>query len=1164
MKKRVLILMLALVLCLTLAFAACQQHKCQSVCPECGKCTNKDCTDPACADKCAGHTPQPHVCQHVCPECGKCTNKDCTDPVCAEKCAGHQTAVLVEKILVNTDDETHEGTVESPLDVPVAQSNSVEVTFTVLPQDATNKTINWTVGKITDGAFAAASDTGVTATATGSKLTISASATAVGNIAIEGKAADDSAASVYLNVVVESFVAVSNITSGALVTSEEEGVDYQLTTAMGVNWNMDAGMAPRGEELLAGSIFGGLQKPVNLTYFAGAYNLKLDVAPADATDKSLVISYSVPNVVEVNEAGDIEIKGAGSTVVTIASYTNPDVKIAVKVTVLESLYRGITQEAYNAATTSERSSWDLDPNDSQKGGAEHMACYGEWNLVMVHSNLNKGEVGIDNNQKIFYMGSADKPYGVSLENNVGATSGGSLLDSASLMWAKLTIPQNALTFNVKLNNNDKTHGQYRVVFVSEDGKATVLTNNWEAFATPNMPSFTKKLEIPAALKGQTGAMVIEHRVTEFDNNAELHVYKMSFEGQIDVTGVVFDKTEETYQVGEREFTVHAVVKPDNATNDKVVYSMKDGSADGVTVDAASGKVTVSATAVAGEYVIVATAEADSTKTAEFTLTLVDDVVEILTWENKGEILDESRDPWTVNGDWDSGVGEGVDLRHTGSYLSNEFVIKQNSSKLTFGVRVFVRGGETYPEIQLQVVQEGQDPVVIKARGQSSDTVTVISDDYLYFSYNLTQFIGQKVEIRIVVVNDATHCAIGSIKMEEQPENEPDVIEVKSISLNKDAETLTVGSENLTLQLIATIKPANATDTTVHFQMIETATGVSVDENGLITVTPQAQAGVYTIKVFAGNIEKMFTLTLTAEEVEVNAWNNKAELLDGVSGVKWEIVNGYNSGAGEGIDLSTRLDSGAGKDYSAAKLANRKIKASSFIMEMSIRTFPNEKTQEIVVTVELADGTRIVIPTIDGTKAIPDNNPANDGKVDTYRYDLSKYIGQTVHIELGVTGECYHAVITAVKFLGNEKDITTWANKTALLDEVGDAWGVNGNWNQGPGEGIDLNGAGSYMHNTFVIGSYNAKLTVGARIFVGQEGDKGFPEMKVVVVVDGEEHVIRATDAEADTVVVNSDNVTAFNYDLSQFAGKQVEIRIVCEKEVYHCVVANVSMQSAQA
>jgi|GEM_PF-1160653 len=63
-------------------------HTCQSACPTCGKCTDASCTESACLDKCAGHTPA-HVCTSVCSICGNCTNASCTEPACATKCQGH-------------------------------------------------------------------------------------------------------------------------------------------------------------------------------------------------------------------------------------------------------------------------------------------------------------------------------------------------------------------------------------------------------------------------------------------------------------------------------------------------------------------------------------------------------------------------------------------------------------------------------------------------------------------------------------------------------------------------------------------------------------------------------------------------------------------------------------------------------------------------------------------------------------------------------------------------------------------------------------------------------------------------------------------------------------------------------------------------------------------
>ena len=69
-------------------------HECNHVCPTCKKCTDTNCKDDACKDKCQGHTPVAHECKHVCETCGKCTDKECKDPACASKCQGHEPPVV--------------------------------------------------------------------------------------------------------------------------------------------------------------------------------------------------------------------------------------------------------------------------------------------------------------------------------------------------------------------------------------------------------------------------------------------------------------------------------------------------------------------------------------------------------------------------------------------------------------------------------------------------------------------------------------------------------------------------------------------------------------------------------------------------------------------------------------------------------------------------------------------------------------------------------------------------------------------------------------------------------------------------------------------------------------------------------------------------------------
>lgn len=95
--KLIIALMLALVLSLScLSLIGCgKKHDCESKCEVCGKCTDLECSEKACKDKCSGHsdTPTPgptHQCEHKCETCGKCTDESCTDDACAAKCEGHE------------------------------------------------------------------------------------------------------------------------------------------------------------------------------------------------------------------------------------------------------------------------------------------------------------------------------------------------------------------------------------------------------------------------------------------------------------------------------------------------------------------------------------------------------------------------------------------------------------------------------------------------------------------------------------------------------------------------------------------------------------------------------------------------------------------------------------------------------------------------------------------------------------------------------------------------------------------------------------------------------------------------------------------------------------------------------------------------------------------
>ena len=128
-------------------------HECESVCPDCGKCLDAECTETACTEKCQGHTvtPAPHECESVCPDCGKCLDAECTEDACAEKCPGHITIYTTAEEIMNaayaleegeTLSDGHKytlkGLVQSVDDAYNSQFSNVTVTILV---EGTNKTL---------------------------------------------------------------------------------------------------------------------------------------------------------------------------------------------------------------------------------------------------------------------------------------------------------------------------------------------------------------------------------------------------------------------------------------------------------------------------------------------------------------------------------------------------------------------------------------------------------------------------------------------------------------------------------------------------------------------------------------------------------------------------------------------------------------------------------------------------------------------------------------------------------------------------------------------------------------------------------------------------------------------------------------------------------------
>ncbi len=1090
--------------------------------------------------------------------------------------------VLVEDIIVSTDDDEGEGTIENPFKVNLAQGNSIDLSYAVQPKDATDKSFTWSV--VDEGK-------GITFSDNGTKLTITAAADATSAL-VEGKANDGSGVKVYLSVIIEVYNAVTGITSSTLLGSEAEEYDYVLVTALGTKWDMSGDILARGQQLLDGQIFGGSQKPRNITYWPSLQNFGILVAPENATNSAIIVSYSTDGIIRVDVDGSWTALAAGETVVTIASYTEPDVTMKIKVVVKDALYRGILMEDYENATASSLTSWDLDADHNTDA---QFARYDDWHLVMIHSNESRGSTGIDNNQKIFYMGQADRPYGICLENNVGANSGGSLTDAASLMWAKLTIPEGAMTFNIKIGNNDKVHGQYRVLWVKEDGTTVELTEGWIGFTSGPSES-TQKLDLPAEIKGTTGAMVVEHRVTEYDNNAELQIKVMKFEGYNAVTGVELKKNEGTYKPGQ-SFKIEGAVKPNNATNDKLVYSVADPTS-GITVDG-NGNVTIPEGIAGGVYYINVASAENADISAQYKLIITNDEIAVNKWDGKSEILDGVQGvKWSVVGGIDMGVGEGADLtqNYGDAYSALKLEYRSISTSnyiLTFGARVFVRDGEVYPHFVVKVNGE-----VIRGIGQSEDYFYVESDDTQYCSYDLSDYIGEVVTVEIGITK-GTHGVVQYIEF-TGTEHTSWVDKSELMDENKDPwnhqgdwdpgpgegydikgqgsflyNEFIIGKEHNSQftygarvfhrdgetypEIMLIVQTADGT------QHVMTAIG---QENDYVYVDTDAiQHFTYDLSGFAGQkvtvaialrnaathcvITDISMIRATPLVDKVNKWDGKGEILGGVDGVKWEVVGGIDMGVGEGADLTLNY----GDSYSALKLEGKTITADSFMLKFGARVFVRggEVYPHFVVKVngEL----------VRGIGQTEDYFYVESDDTQYCSYDLSKYIGQKVTIEIGIT-QGTHGVVQYIEFFGTEA--AHWANKSELLDESYDAWAHEGDWDAGPGEGYDIRGEGSYLYNDFLIGAgINDQFTFGGRVF-HRDGET-YPEVYLVVVdAAGVEHRITAEGAENDYVYFDTDDIQHFTYNLSAFSGQNVQIRIVIKNAATHCVITDITMAGATA
>ena len=1115
---------------------------------------------------------------------GTVTNKHGT----FAKKASTPDEVLVSSIDASSDGEdfTGEGSLASPYAFALAQGQSLKATLLISPSNADNKELDVKVGKIENGSFEEVSNTGLSAAIANGKVTFTASEDiAGGDYAVCLITKDGSNKSLYFKASVTAFVDVTDISVAALKPCEEEGFDYEYTTLLGTHWDITKGITLRGQGLLDGTVgYGGLQTPRNLTYYPCVYNLDISVSPADASNAELKFETSNADVFVVKNGGVFEVKGAGEATITISSLSNPDVSVKIKVTVLNAIYPGIDQTEYAAATASGITDWNMDQWDNNPDA--QTAAYDDWHMVMMQCNYSIPECGIDHNQKIFYMGSTDRPYGICLENGFGyyATGGGELADvtspcilteAASLIWAKITIPSGAEELKFKISSNSKTKyiSKFRVVFVAEDGTVTALLNGeGEEFTPINQqadafPSYV----IPEALRGQTGALVVEHYLNEQHDNAEFQIKRIYFSGYTPVSSVALESDSTTLQPG-GSVQILPKINPQDASNKALTFEILENKT-GITVDA-SGKVTVDEACEDGEFVIRVKSVDNPEKYADYTLTVSNNEIYVTKWGSKSEILNGvSGLAWEVVGKIDAGVGEGADLHVDGangwsSLKLADRLVKQGYQYMTINARVFVRGGETNPRIVIKVTY-GEEETIIKAIGTDLDYVELDTlnkryDSYNYFTYDLSAFIGKKVTIEVGIIV-GTHCAVNGIEF-----GDGTVIPTTSVTINAGGDATvsiyesTVAEKDKVYTLHDYVNKG-ATNGFVTLALA-TETEYAILEGHTLTIKAGAPAGEYKVvatSVANPEVKGEFVVIVEADPVEIpdpTVWANKAAILE-----DWTVNGKWESGVGEGVDLHVDGTDG----WSSIVLDNREIKSCSYVLNMGARVFVRggETNPRFVVKVTTDKG-NVYIIRANGASEDYVELDTTDSKYDSpnhYYYDLSQFIGMTVKVEIGVT-QGTHSVITDLRFDGNENIV--WGvkgqqGKKAMIigDDAKDPWVIVGNQDAGVGEGADIKGTGSYLKNTISVGNYyNNILTFQGRVF-HRDGET-YPEISLIVIDGNEEIVVRAQGASEDYVAFDQDNLATFSYDLSAFAGKTVEVRIQLHNNATHCVIAYIGLEGS--
>ena len=1108
--------------------------------------------------------------------------------------------VLVRSIYFPIDEG--DGTLTEPYQIKVAQSRSESVSFNVSPSNATNKEFDWTLGKIEDGEFVAVSidDSAISLTPSATKLTFTGiieGETAV----IKGVAKDASGVSVYLQVTVESFTPVTSITSSALKEGDE--TDYVLVTSKNTKWDMTETELARKQGLIDGTSGpGGGQAADDMTYWPSLYNLGLVVGPSDSSDKTILINYSVEGIININVDGSYEALGAGTTIVTISSYSNPEVEMTIEVTVKDTIYPGILKEDFDNLLVSEYSEWDFDHNPDDLATRPLLV---EWQLVQVQTNSVRGEISSDGNQKMFYLGTSDRVYGICLESNVIS---GDITKTTALAWNKVYIDNSATTLDITIGNNDKVHNQYRIVMVLEDGTHFIL-KDWTSLTTPNESKKVFDIAIPEAVKGNNVALVIEQRLTEKKNNGELHIKGIWINQYTEVQEVVLDENSGEFGQGS-SFKINASVVPSNATDKGIIYSVIPADK-GVSVDA-GGNVKIDLTAETGEYTIYVIARENPEINASYSLTVFENVPTTLfelEGINDGDIIHATFHNASGVNHTDASFKLITHFNDNASNVNYQIDIDGDSVKIENNVLSFIDLGTSV----VTLTSEGNLELVI--------SFTVVVEEYNDNSSVITGI--NKTEIDFIPASTLTNWTTQSSLQDWVIEN-----------INKDHGGSKVAESGDKDGKIILEGHSTTPNSNIPINIVWNKVLVGLDINSFVFKVHShdddrvLESTNFRVRVI--NVDDLSVDELIGWSTVANRWKQAADWyevsldISQYQGKEIVIVieqtgslqnNGNwvlnsDSAAGsylhlQGLALSTELANPNLYTYRLYANTNPELQladgwyASAYYYNYKYTNYYGGAYIDgvynpLVISTKPNNPNALALPltsmfTKNGSTSAPmfytwglypalnNNHLNNDVTYELVANDCVQLVDDglvalsegeaTLKVFYKAYGSDTELVAFEVKIVVTETagggddiedpdDKTSWANKGEILAD----WDVVGQIDAGVGEGADLvvghDTGWSALTKNFLITNEYSLLTFSARVF-NRDGET-YPHF--VVKVNGE--VVRAIDAELDYVTTDSDDFTFFTYDLSAYLDQTVEIAIGITTGT-HAVVGSISFSKPE-